>query len=78
MSSVTVDLVLPGTPVEYHGSLTPWHGEMIVENFSYPIEQIDGDDVVRYTLRYGKGWTDYLRNVRPGSFTVLTDKGTRA
>lgn len=73
---VQVDLVVPGTKVEYHGSLTHYHGEMEVIDFHYPMEQINGDDVIRYRLKYGKGWQDYLTNVRPGSFTVVNKEST--
>ena len=69
--TVQVELVIPGTTVEYHGSLSQYHGEMEVHNFHFPLEQINGDDVIRYQLRYGPGYADYLGNVRLESFTVV-------
>lgn len=71
MTVAKVDLVLPGTKVEYHGSLKHYHGEMEVHDFHFPFETLGDTDVIRYRLKYGKGWQDYLQNVRPESFTVV-------
>lgn len=73
--TVQIELVIPGTRVVYHGSLSVNHGEMEVIDFHYPYQQINGDDVIRYKLKYGHGFNDYLTNVRPESFTVV-NKGT--
>lgn len=62
-----------GTKVRYHGSLTSYHGEMVVMSTHLPYSAFDETDTVRYKLRYDVGMHDFLENVRPGSFTVLND-----
>lgn len=71
--TVQVEIVLPGTKVRYHGSIAYHHGEMEVIDFGYPRNQINGDDVIRYQLKYGTKFSQYLTNVRPGSFTVIEE-----
>ncbi len=73
MTTKHIDVVMPGTVVEYHGSLVSYHGLMTVEGIHYPYEILGKDDIIRYILRYGPGNMDYLRNVRPVSFTEVVD-----
>lgn len=76
-----------GTKVRYHGSLTSYHGPMVVSSnhAPYPVA-LNSEDTVRYVLAYqvvepmaGEPgleveW-DYLTNVRPQSFTVIEENG---
>jgi hypothetical protein len=67
-----VNVVPNGTRVEYHGSLTAYHGEMTVEGFHQEHVDSNGEySTIRYYLRYGPKMSDYLHNVRPESFTVM-------
>jgi hypothetical protein len=59
-----------GTRVQYHGSLTEYHGPAEVIGHHPPYSRIDESDTVRYVLQYGPDEQDYLTNVRPSSFTV--------
>lgn len=68
--------VQPGTKVRYHGSIEEYHGEMIVEGHHPELTNTNGEySPIRYYLRYGTGFRDYLHNVRPESFTVLREPG---
>ena len=63
-----------GTRVQYHGSLTHYHGEMIVGDFHREMIDTNGEySPVRYILVYGPKMGDYLQNVRPESFTVIQE-----
>ena len=67
-----MNIIPNGTKVRYHGSLIEYHGEMTV--ITSHKEFTDSGGVyspIRYYLRYGPGFDDYLGNVRPESFTVL-------
>lgn len=65
-------IISTGTKVRYHGSLSLFHGEMTVIKAHREIVDTEGEfSPIRYYLRYGPGFDDYLGNVRPESFTVL-------
>jgi len=63
-----------GTRVMYHGSLTDYHGPMIVEGTHAEWADTQGKySSIRYILSYGSGDLDFLHNVRPESFTVILE-----
>lgn len=73
MTMSDTNIVPEGTRVRYHGSLKHYHGEMTVAGTHPERVDIEGEySPIRYYLQYG-GTFDYLHNVRPESFTVITD-----
>ncbi len=76
---LNVTIVPVGTKVTYHGSIEYYHGEMTIRGFHNETVETYGEySPVRYILQYGPGLTDYLRNVRPESFTVISDEDGHA
>lgn len=66
--------IAEGTKVRYHGSLSQYHGEMTVAGTHQERVDTEGEhSPVRYYLQYGKGFHDFLHNVRPESFTVIVN-----
>lgn len=66
---------LIGKPVYYHGSLTKYHGRiMVVEKAITSQEDLTlRDNDTRYLLVYGPNRYDYLTNARRSSFTLVEE-----
>lgn len=72
-NSMTVPL---GTKVRYHGSIEKYHGIMTVAGTHPERVPTNGEfSPIRYYLKFGEAYNDYLNNVRPESFTVV-EEGT--
>lgn len=76
LTTVPATNIVPnGTRVLYHGSLTQYHGEMTVDGTHTEVSPTFGEySSVRYRLRYGSHVDDFLYNVRPESFTAITEE----